>query len=154
MIALRTAGRDGGFTILEMMVVMAIFALTASIVAARIQAPPDRLQLQAAASGIAARIRELRLAAIRQNRDQTLELEQNNRAYWTSLDPAKREIPTRMVLSVTGQGLEVTTLGSTLIRFHPDGSARDARIRLRLGASVAEIVVEWLTGAARIAWSP
>ena len=144
--------RAAGFTVLEMLVVVAILALSAAIVAPRLSGPPDGLVLQAAAGELSNRLRALRMAAIRANTDQTLTVEPEARAYSTSLDTRPHVLSPKVSVAVSGSGLETPAPGAVLIRFRPDGSARDAHIVLRQGASTADISIEWLTGASRIAW--
>lgn len=154
MSAARASVRESGFTMLEMLLVIALLALAAAIVAPRLHGPPDRLLLQAAATDLASRLHALRLAAIRTNTDQTLTLDPSGRTYWTSLDRRPRALPAGISVAVSGDGFEAPAAGLSAVRFHPDGSARDAHIVLRGGDGAADIAIEWLSGASRIAWRP
>lgn len=146
--------RCGGFTLLELVVVLALVALAAGVALPRLKAPPDRLRLQAAASEIGQSLRSVRAAAIATGFDQTLTLDGRTHAFWTSLDPRPHAIGAGITFTVDGPAVEQPTTDARAIRFRPDGSASDVRLTMKLGALAADVTVEWITGLARTAWRP
>lgn len=146
--------RAAGFTLLELVVVLAIVALAAGIALPRLKGPPERLRLQAAAGEIGQRLRSVRAAAIASGSEQTLTFDSRARSFWTSLDPRPRSIGAGIDVAVAGPAIEQPSADHRAIRFRPDGSASDAQVTLRLGALAADVTVEWISGVARTAWRP
>lgn len=144
----------GGFTLLELVIVLALVALAGGIALPRLKGPPDRLRLQAAASEIGQRLRSVRAAAIASGFDQTLTLDGRTHTFRTSLDPRPHAIGAGITIAVDGPAVEQPTAETRTIRFRPDGSASDVRMTLKLGALAADVTVEWITGLARTAWRP
>ncbi len=145
--------RELGFTILELLVVMAILAGVASITFPLVYRAHPEATLRATANHLAGELRAARGYAIKTNQQQTLTLDVGRRIYWV----AGRGRPQRIANSV---GLDFVTLekervdgSQARLRFMPDGSATGGNIVLTSGGHKATVEVDWMTGHARVVWS-
>jgi general secretion pathway protein H len=130
-------GSDG-FTLIEMLVVLAVLALIAGLVVARGPSRSVALDLRAATATVVGELRRGRAAAIA-----------GDAAVTVTLDPAARAIrvgdaPPR---ALPGD----VALAAAAIRFTPDGAAAGGPIALAAGARRVTITVSWLTGRVSVA---
>jgi general secretion pathway protein H len=125
--------RAAGFTLLEMLVVLAVLALALALVAGG-GAPRPAVQARAAADRVAAALRTARGQAILQDRQVTVALDAPGHALRVGRDAPLRLPPT----------LDLT--GPPTIRFAPDGSSSGGRIVLAGGGRQIAVTVDWLTG--------
>lgn len=137
-----------GFTVLELLVVLAIATLTLSLAQPLLQSTVDRLRLEAAASSLMSALKVTRATAIARNAEVGLVLNLDERAYGSASVP-KRILPAKVDLALKVAGLTGTTPSQMEIRFYPDGSSTGGELSLRLGDRSARICVHWLTGLAR-----
>lgn len=148
------ASGQAGFTLMELIVVLALIGLAAAVAAPRLGGVRETAALRSAALGLGTQLRAMHAAALRDNTDQALTIDVERRSFWTSADRRLHPLPPQMAISVWGPGLEKPTPRTVAIRFRPDGSACDANILLRQGERSAMLRVDWLTSATRIAWGP
>lgn len=146
------ARRDDGFTLLEILVVIAIMGLVLGVLAAH--GPPHLggLQARAAAGALAETFRTARAAAIEQGVPVNV-----------AIDPVRREFAADgAALRHFAPDVTVAVLPPTLpgpgtvriIRFAPDGSATGGGVALGIGARRLAITVEWLTGKVQVRDAP
>lgn len=140
---------EQGFTVLELLVVLAIAAIALAVVSPVMTSGREVAELRHAASSTLSLLRHSRSEAIAQNREQVL-----------VFDLARR----RISQPATGRSL---TLGSTTkmtlvtlaseaagamrgtLRFYPDGSSSGGRVILSNGPQRVRLDVDWLTGIVR-----
>ena len=138
-----------GFSLLELVVVLAVLAGTATLVLPRIEGTRERLAVQVDANRVAAALRIARADVLRTSSDRMVTFDVANRVYWSDVDPVERSFDLRITVALDDEGFEwVGTLRR--VRFRPDGSATGGAIVLSDGASSARVVVDWLTGATRL----
>jgi general secretion pathway protein H len=125
-------GDSGGFTLIEMIVVLAILGLMLGLVISHGPLHSQRLDLDSAAQDITRSLRLARSRAIAQNR--TVTWRATPRGY--SLDGgAPRALPADVAMTTAGG-----------IGFAADGSSSGGRITLRGGEREIAIGLDWLTG--------
>jgi general secretion pathway protein H len=142
------AQRTAGFSVLEMLVVLAILALLAALSGPLLRGAPDRLQLQSTAQDMLAALKSTRAAAIARNTQATLVFDLERRTFSS---PAVRaaSFPQSIQLSLKVASLEPEDTSHGSIRFYPDGSSTGADLVLTLHGRSSKICVNWLTGIAR-----
>ena len=139
---------EAGFTIIEMLVVLAIMAMMMTVAPAII-AGLDGTKLRAASDDLVAQLRQARSQAMQRGTTTIVELDPARRSYATSIEPKFRPFPAVVdKLDVTPGGL-LDAKGLARIRFFADGTANQARISLRHGGASATIAVDWLSGRVR-----
>lgn len=141
--AVRPAER--GFSLLELIVVLAILSLTAAALVP-LAAPSSRsIDIDAAAREMAIGLRAARSAAVYNNRETTFTIDAAAGRYWSDAAPAAQALPAR-ISAALGRGQQ----GLGRIRFFPDGSASGGTLVLRDDQRAATIRIDALTGRASI----
>jgi general secretion pathway protein H len=139
---------EQGFTIIELMVVLAIMAM-AMTMAPAIMSGLAGGRLRAASDALVAELRGARGQAIRRSAPVELMLDLTKRGYVVSSDPGFHALPA-IVDAVDVTPRELVLPGRIArVRFLPDGTADQARISLHGGSSTKVIAVDWLTGRVR-----
>jgi general secretion pathway protein H len=144
----RAGASRSGFTLLEMLVVLTILALIATVALPNLMHPSDRRRLDAAAQGLLGAIRLTRATAITRNAEMALEIDVDRRTYYSPAVRARSFGPD-MVVRLTVAGPKQSTASRGGFRFFPDGSSTGGDVELLLGGKEARLCVDWLTGAVR-----
>jgi general secretion pathway protein H len=150
MTTVRTAAHysTAGFTLVEMLVVLAIVGFIAAVALPALTTPSDGVRLRAVASEVLSALRLTRAGAITRHAEMALVLDLEAHTLQSPVVPAKRfgsDITAEMVIAEP----ERATPARGAFRFFPDGSSTGGDIRLRLAGREARICVSWLTGQAR-----
>ncbi|HMM65350.1 MAG TPA: GspH/FimT family pseudopilin [Dokdonella sp.] len=134
-----------GFTMIEMIVVIVLIGIVASVVAFSFAKSLSSARVQAASRDLVAALRYTRGQAIVKGEQKVLMLDLEKNAYQA---PGKGEIelPKDMVLRLTTAQKELTSASAGGIRFFPDGSSTGGNIAVVLGEREWKINVGWLTG--------
>ncbi len=139
------AAAPDGFTLIEMIVVLAIMGMMLGLVLTRGPVRSQRVEIDAAARDIAGSLRLARSTAIAENRVVSFNIDVVHSTVRTDGGPA-RTLPNYLTLRVTAErGGAVPS-----IRFAPDGSSSGGRIELITLGRRVQIGVDWLTGRIRI----
>lgn len=137
-------GRRGGFTMLEMLVALAIIGMAGALAAQLLRPQSSRLRLEAATRALCATLRAARSRAIAINAPAAVTFDLANKTYASpvgGLAVLPKEIALRLEVASREARGEAAS-----IRFFPDGGATGGDIALDLGGRRAEISVNWLTG--------
>ena len=137
-----------GFTLLELLVVLAILVLVAAVALPRLTGPSDGVRLQSAVRDLLGALRLTRAAAITGNVEMALVIDVEQRTLQSPVVPPRRfeaDIASRMKIAE----VERASPSRGGFRFFPDGSSTGGDIRFRLGGREMRVCVHWLTGQAR-----
>jgi general secretion pathway protein H len=138
-----------GFTLLEIIVVVALIALLTGIIAAVISGGLGTAKVRAASKDLVAALRSTRAQAVVRRESQVLVLDVERRAYRA---PGRDwiELPKDMELSMLTASEEQLDDSQGQIRFFPDGSSTGGNIELSRGEALWRIEIGWLTGEVRM----
>jgi general secretion pathway protein H len=133
--------RDG-FTLVEMLVVLAIMAASLAISLPYVRGSGDARSLDVTAQIIAARLRESQALAVSTNAERIL-----------GIDLKKGQLNDPVYSLPSGTSLKVETVDNQItadlvaMKFFADGGSTGGKITLSKGNEHLQIAVNWLTGA-------
>ena len=142
--------RQRGFTLLELMVVLAIAAVMMTIVPPMISRALPGAELKSASRQLAAGLRMARNQALVSRRDARLILDLEKHRFEITGRKRSHSIPESLkidLLTVESERLGDDRAG---IRFFPEGGSTGGRITLTQGSRALGVDVDWLTGKVRI----
>lgn len=139
-----------GFTLLEMLVVLAIIALTLTLALPQFARSDRPLETKQLALQLAAYARAAQTEAIRSGRTTTMIVDLTTKHMWVEKVRPMIDIPPTISVSMTTARADVPLTNRGDITFFPDGSATGARIVLSSTGQHYEVIVDWLTGATRL----
>lgn len=145
--------RTRGFTLVELLVVMAIAAVVMTAVPTLFSAAFPGLEMKSAARRTAATLRLARESAIRRGEETTVlvDLEQHR---LTLAGYRALSLPERLSLRLDAASSELIDEQRGAIRFFPDGSSTGGRLVLSHDGHGYQIGVIWLTGRIELdSWS-
>ena len=145
--------RARGFTLVELLVVMAIAAVVMTAVPTLFSAAFPGLEMKSAARRTAATLRLARESAIRRGEETTVlvDLEQHR---LTLAGYRALSLPERLSLRLDAASSELIDEQRGAIRFFPDGSSTGGRLVLSYNGHGYQIGVIWLTGRIELdSWS-
>lgn len=140
--------QNDGFTILELLVVLAIMALALALAQPLVGKTADRLRLESAQSALLNALKTTRAAAIIRGTEASLLIDLNARTFRSPALPTT-SLPPKVELGLKVAGLEATDRSHAEIRFYPDGSSTGGDLTLKLEDRIARLCVHWLTGLPR-----
>ena len=145
----RPASRSGGFTLVELLVVLVIAALVLTLVGTSISRSVSGAEMRVTARKLATSIRYTRTHAILTKSEQVFLVDTENRKY-TAAERDPVELPEGMEVLLTTARSELTSETVGGIRFFPDGGSTGGSVKLDANGRIYTINVGWLTGEASI----
>jgi general secretion pathway protein H len=142
--------RHGGFTLIEMIVVLAILGFALVLVVGYKPPWSSGLGLKGTAAELASGLRLARSEAIASNRSVVLGLDLIGHRYRVGTG-AERRLPGNVSIELLTIAGERQGVGSGDISFNPDGSSTGGRITLADGRQRLAVGVDWLTGRISVA---
>ena len=137
---------SAGFTLVELLVVLGIMALTlAVVVGAKPQTSAVRVAITARA--VAATLQLARAQAISSSTDTVFRVDTQTREF--GVGQAMHALPQGMMVAMTIAATE-RTQDSGGLRFYSDGQSSGGEILLSLDGRASRITVNWLTGEPRV----
>lgn len=136
--------RQAAFTLLELLVVLAVVSLTVTIIGPRLAAGMPSVSVRGAAAEIASGLQEARNRALTENRAVAVELRENPSVM--VIEGQQREL--------RGVALRVAPESEPLprtVRFYPDGSSDGLVVNVVAGDRRQQVTVDWLSGRVRVA---
>ena len=140
--------RKNGFSLLEMLVVLAILALAIGLTAPVVGKQLPKLALRAEAREIAHLLDAARLQAVNDRRAVAVTIDLDDRSLTL---PGSRPIglDAKTAITVTAASGATTADRDPRFVFFPDGTTTGGRIELRRGKTAFSIDANWLTGHVR-----
>ncbi len=142
-------GRQSGFTLIELMVVLAVAALLVGVATVALHRPQGRPLLSSTARQVASAFRAARMEAILRGRPQTVTVDVA-RGSWEAPGVPPHYVPqgVHAVLFTEEDLVEARRRG--FIRFYPDGSSTGGGLSLEASGIQYEVLVSWVTGGVTI----
>ncbi len=138
-----------GFTLLEMIVVVVLFAAISALAASVVSRNLPAQQLRRATREIAAQLRYTRARAISTGTAQVFVFDTRTRA-WRGPDRHHGDVPASIQVVATAAQGEQEGDQTAVVRFFPEGAATGGRFVLRRDRAAWQIDIEWLTGEVRV----
>lgn len=143
-------GWVSGFTLIEMLIVIAIGALMIAVMAPNFGPAISRAKLQSASRDLASALRHTRGYAMIKGQDALFELNTGAHAYRVSGRNRVYHVPEEIGLGLFTTTTETVDESTGRIRFFPDGSSTGGRVTLEGGKQSVVIDINWLTGEIRM----
>jgi general secretion pathway protein H len=137
--------RQGGFTLLEMIVVVAIMGFAFGLIVTRGPMRSQALEMQAAVDEVTRGLRLARSKAIAANTTARLTVDLVQRSFRID-NGSSTSLPPSLTIAMTAVAEETIGQRVAAVRFNGDGSASGGHIDLANGARRAQVGVDWLTG--------
>jgi general secretion pathway protein H len=141
--------RERGYTLLELLIVLAIIGIGTAVTGQFVMHRLPGLQVDAGSAAVAALFREARSIAIRDNREQRVFIDLDARSLQVGSGGRKHQLEGNIGISLLTASSELEEERGA-IRFFPDGTSTGGRVRLFAEARTNEIIVHWLTGHVEI----
>lgn len=132
-----------GFTLLELLVVVTILALTSTLVG--INFGGDRASLDSIARTLVTDLRYVRSKAMVTNTDTALVVDLDNSAYYSHAAKIERPLPESISVDLTVDVRDTDGKRGSIM-FYPDGSSSGGEVRLSRNGRSMQITTTWLNG--------
>ncbi len=142
---LAPARSGAGFTLLEMLAVLAIVSMVAGVFTISIVGRLESMKVSGAAKDVMAELRYTRSKAIVSRSEQVLEIDVEAR---TVQGPGRQpvQLPEEIELRLLTAQQEVSGSSKGAIRFFSDGGSTGGKVTLLTESRQWEVKVSWLTG--------
>ena len=140
-----------GFTLIELIVVLAIAGLIMAVTPPLLSKAMPGLQLKSTARQLAAGLRFARGHAVTRRTEAALTLDLEARTATIDGRKGTLSIPEDLDLELVSTVGELEDENRGRIRFYPDGSSTGGRITLGYKGNGYDLDVDWLTGRVSIA---
>lgn len=137
--------RSRGFTLVEILVVVAIMGIAVAAIASAMGYSLTGQQMRGASRDLVAALRYTRGQAIVKREAQVLMLNVDGKSY-RAANRSPVQLPPQFDLAIETARQEMISQGEGGIRFFPDGSSTGGNIELSRGDTVWRIDINWLTG--------
>ncbi len=139
-----------GFTLIELIVVLAIMTLMLVIAAPYVSNALPGVALTSAAHDVAAGLRTARSLAISRNREAAFTLDVAAHRFTVDDGRATRSLDAALDITLVTARSELGGETAGTIRFFPDGSSTGGRVTIALDERDYHVDVDWLTGRVSI----
>jgi general secretion pathway protein H len=146
-----TAEVERGFTLLELIVTLAVLAVTAAVVAPAIGRGTDSLKARAEVASFAATLRHAREKAITTQRPHRVEVDTEAHRVSIVAPPASEEDKEVRETRTLSSRLTIEASPSPEVTFDPRGIATGVDFKLTSGGIVYLVTVDQLTGRVKSA---
>lgn len=147
------SGSTAGFTLIEMIMVIAILGLMMVLVTVSGTPVSPAVHARAGAEALAGALRAARSEAVTANRSVAVTLDLARRSYRWGRGPAEN-LPGDLSLSLLTSADELVSGNTGRIRFNPDGSSSGGRVSIAGGNRLWWVGIDWLSGRVSIVEKP
>jgi general secretion pathway protein H len=142
--------REAGFSLLEIMIALAIMALAVSLVGVAFARSSAGFRFDAATQDLALSLREAQARALRSGREVSVSIDVDARRYQLQQD-SPVDLPSGAEVRVVSAGQVMGPDRRPVFTFSPDGGSSGGTITLTEQGRSATIMVDWLTGSVGMA---
>lgn len=147
----QTTYQQGGFTLLEILVVLGIIALMAVFIVPRAIKSTDRYTLSTEIRAVASALRYTRGQAVVGFTDKAVTFNIDEKTYFVDGEDRTYQLEDGVQLEVFAAESQISVDGSVAsIRFYPDGASSGGRVTLAYEENTQAVDVVWLTGQVNI----
>lgn len=140
---------ERGFSLLEIIVVVALIALVMSFAAYTLNKQLPGQQLRSSAKELAAELRFTKSQAMMTGQSQTFEINAKTRE-WKGPKNHSGLLPKSLEIIATTAKREQSISDIAAIKFFPEGASTGGRIVLQHGTAKWQVDVKWLTGEVKV----
>lgn len=144
-------GHRQGFTLLELLVVLALATVLIGLVPPLISAAIPGVELKSSARRVAAGLRLAREEAIRTGRDTSFTIDLDERSFQVEGQGRRASLPKGLDLKLEVATAELESPQRGSIRFFADGASTGGRIILAHDGQGWQVGAQWLTGRIQVA---
>ncbi len=142
----RRGGREAGFTLIEVMAVVAILAVVAGAVLVRIPASRGNAELASLSHAIASELRNARADAMSAAGERTVVFDIAAHRVVSESRGRVIAIEPDIALHATAAASEQRSGSQVAIRFFANGSSTGGALKLARGQQAHEVRINWLSG--------
>lgn len=146
--------RQRGFSLLEVIVVITIIALSYTLLPKMVFSGVSGAELRSNARAVATGLRRARDAAINTKREAVMLINLENREFTLPNDAKLHKLNDKLDVKLYTSEADLISDKVGTIRFFPDGSSNGGRVTVAAGERGFEIDVDWLTGHVTIKDKP
>ena len=132
-----------GFSLLELLVVLSIFAVL-SVIGTAMVLPTQKHKIDQFAGTVGSFLYDARLNAVRHGFPISVSID--DQAIFSDLAPSPIRIPDEVSLSSSFAREATPNNAVAVIWLYPDGSSTGGTIQIRSGKDIATITIDWFTG--------
>jgi general secretion pathway protein H len=144
---------ESGYLLLELLVVLAILALTLGLAVPNHRPSATSLEPRALATRLASELRLARATAVVRAREVAFEF--NAKERWFQVHGAQRiAVPASISVTLTTARDHTQRDTDAHIVFFHDGSSTGGKIALQSGNAIHTVAVDWLTGSVQLEQAP
>ncbi len=141
----RKFSRQGGFSLIELMVVMVLVVLLMAVVGVSVSRSVSGAEIRNAATELTAGLRHTRGQAIIRREQQVFMVDANART-WQAAGGDPVQLPEGLDITINTARSELTGERAAGIRFYPDGASTGGSVVLSIDQREWRITIGWLTG--------
>jgi general secretion pathway protein H len=150
--ATRSQLSSRGFTMLEIIAVILVIAIVATLSPPLFSSGVSATQHRAAAREVAQMLRYARTEAVAKRTDVAVDFDLEQRTFQVPASALKRvaKIPEGIEINLTTTAAETKNEKQASVRFYPDGGATGGRVTLKVRERSYLVDIDWLTGRVSI----